>query len=71
MQLAVAIKAKEVGIDWPWVTYTGDTTKVTLYLRPPPSCKQAVKDDLLVGPFISEFCSMPTMVTGMSSTIAW
>ena len=22
MQLAVAIKAKEVGIGWPWVTYT-------------------------------------------------
>ena len=24
MQLAVAIKAKEVGIGWPWVTCTGD-----------------------------------------------
>ena len=74
MQLAVAIKAKEVSIGWLWVTCTGELPNmqrenVTIF-APPPSCKQAVKDDLLVGPFISEFCSMPTMVTGMSSTNA-
>ena len=79
MQLTVAIKAKEVGIGWPWVMCTGElyltyNERMLLYLRrpppPPPSCKQAVKDDLLVGSFISEFCSMLTMVTGMSSSNA-
>ena len=61
MQLAVAIKAKEVGIGCPWVTCTGELPNiqrenVTIFAPPPPpppSCKQAVKDDLLVGPFIS------------------
>ena len=28
MQLAVAIKAKEVGIGWPWVTYTGELPNI-------------------------------------------
>ena len=66
MQLTVAIKAKEVSIGWPWVTCTGELPNIqreNVTISP-------VKDDLLVGPFISEFCSMPTMVTGMSSTNA-
>ena len=68
MQLAVAIEAKEVGIGWPWVTCTIQVSYLTYndYIcapppPPPPSCKQAVKDDLLVGQFISEFCSMLTI----------
>ena len=40
MQLAVAIKAKEVGIGWPWVTCTGELPNiqrenVTIFATPP------------------------------------
>ena len=76
MQQAVAIKAKEVGIGWPWVTCTGELPNiqrenVTIFAPPPPPpppppvsklSKMTGPTDLLVGPFISEFCSMPTMV---------
>ena len=60
-----AIKAKEVGIGWPWVTCTGELPNIqreNVTIFAPPPLMEAVTDDLLVGPFISEFCSMPTMV---------